>query len=141
MNLFIVLILTRNCELGPVVNRDLSQRVRTVNGVSVDRKVVLNDLQLASRLIEIMDKKWCLWQYSQEQPETPEAGSGKNEEGEEIQTQTAGTCDSFSVKTSEQNPLLAAAKELYSQNVTINAEQENGETVEITRDDILIKVT
>ena len=37
----------RDFELGPIVNRDLSRRIRTVNGITVDRKVVRNDIKLA----------------------------------------------------------------------------------------------
>ena len=40
----------RDFELGPIVNRDLSRRIRTVNGITVDRKVVRNDIKLAGKL-------------------------------------------------------------------------------------------
>ena len=40
----------RDFELGPIVNRDLSRRIRTVNGITVDRKVVRNDIKLAGIL-------------------------------------------------------------------------------------------
>ena len=39
----------RDFELGPIVNRDLSRRIRTVNGITVDRKVVRNDIKLAGK--------------------------------------------------------------------------------------------
>ena len=40
----------RDFELGPIVNRDLSRRIRTVNGITVDRKVVRNDIKLAGKI-------------------------------------------------------------------------------------------
>ena len=59
----------RDFELGPIVNRDLSRRVRTVNGITVDRKVVRNNIKLAAKVITNLDKKWELWQKPQETPQ------------------------------------------------------------------------
>merc|ERR1712008_366583 len=56
----------RDFELGPIVNRDLSRRIRTVNGITVDRKVVRNDIKLAAKVITNLDQKWNLWQKPQE---------------------------------------------------------------------------
>merc|ERR1719273_681208 len=56
----------RDFELGPIVNRDLSRRIRTVNGITVDRKVVRNDIKLAAKIITNLDQKWNLWQKPQE---------------------------------------------------------------------------
>ena len=51
----------RECELGPIVNRDLSRRIRTVNGITVDKKVVRNDIKLAAKVITNLDTRWQLW--------------------------------------------------------------------------------
>jgi len=51
----------RDCELGPIVNRDLTRRVRTVPGLTCDKKVVRNDIKLASKIITNLDAKWGLW--------------------------------------------------------------------------------
>merc|ERR1712020_603514 len=59
----------RDFELGPIVNRDLSRRIRTVNGITVDRKVVRNNIKLAAKVITNLDKKWELWQKPQETPQ------------------------------------------------------------------------
>merc|ERR1719369_1653701 len=48
----------RDCELGPIVNRDLTRRVRTVNGITVDKKIVRNDIKLAAKIITNLDKRW-----------------------------------------------------------------------------------
>ncbi|XP_068164135.1 serrate RNA effector molecule homolog [Antennarius striatus] len=51
----------RDCELSPVVNRDLSRRVRTVNGLTHHRPVVRNDIRLSARLVHSLDQKGELW--------------------------------------------------------------------------------
>lgn len=52
----------KDCDLGAIVNRDLTRRIRTVNGVTSHKQVAQNDLRLAARLVQIYDKKWGLWQ-------------------------------------------------------------------------------
>lgn len=68
----------RDCELGPIVNRDLSRRIRTVNGITVDKKVVRNDIKLAAKVITNLDKRWQLWE-----PQPPKAG--RRSEGDEAE--------------------------------------------------------
>jgi hypothetical protein len=54
--------------LGAIVNRDLSRRIRTVSGLTNDKKVVRNDIRLATKVITNLDKKWRVW-TSQEDEE------------------------------------------------------------------------
>ncbi|XP_038132776.1 serrate RNA effector molecule homolog isoform X1 [Cyprinodon tularosa] len=56
----------RDCELAPVVNRDLSRRVRTVNGLTHHRPVVRNDIRLSARLIHSLDQRGELWSQQAE---------------------------------------------------------------------------
>merc|ERR1719228_1415376 len=51
----------RDCELGPIVNRDLTRRIRTVAGLTGDKRVVRNDIKLAAKIITNLDKKWGFW--------------------------------------------------------------------------------
>lgn len=51
----------RDCELSPVVNRDLCRRVRTVNGLTHHKPVVRNDIRLSARLVHSLDQKGELW--------------------------------------------------------------------------------
>eukprot|EP00088_Acartia_fossae_P043683 TRINITY_DN460_c0_g1_i1.p1 TRINITY_DN460_c0_g1~~TRINITY_DN460_c0_g1_i1.p1 ORF type:complete len:617 (-),score=197.12 TRINITY_DN460_c0_g1_i1:130-1980(-) len=51
----------KDSELSPVVNKDLSQRIRTVSGLANDKSVVRCCLQLANRLVTQLDKQWGLW--------------------------------------------------------------------------------
>jgi len=56
----------RDCELGPIVNRDLTRRIRTVAGLTQDKKVVRNDIKLAAKIITNLDGKWGLWKAEEE---------------------------------------------------------------------------
>ncbi|KAG7497185.1 serrate RNA effector molecule-like [Solea senegalensis] len=51
----------RDCELSPVVNRDLCRRVRNVNGLTHHKPVVRNDIRLSARLIHSLDQRGELW--------------------------------------------------------------------------------
>jgi len=57
----------RECELGPIVNRDLTRRIRTVPGLTQDKKVVRNDIKLAAKIITNLDGKWGLWKKNEEE--------------------------------------------------------------------------
>ncbi|KAK2704796.1 serrate RNA effector molecule homolog isoform X2 [Artemia franciscana] len=56
----------RDCELGAIVNRDLSRRIRTVNGITSHKTVVRNDIRLAARIIQNLDSRFGLWQNKDE---------------------------------------------------------------------------
>ncbi|XP_066841336.1 serrate RNA effector molecule homolog [Anser cygnoides] len=51
----------RDCELSPGVNRDLTRRVRNVNGITQHRAIVRNDIKLAARLVHALDGRARLW--------------------------------------------------------------------------------
>lgn len=51
----------RDCELAPVVNRDLCRRVRSVNGLTHHKPVARNDIRLAAKLIHSLDQRGALW--------------------------------------------------------------------------------
>ncbi|KAG7233197.1 hypothetical protein INR49_007357, partial [Caranx melampygus] len=51
----------RDCELSPVVNRDLCRRVRSVNGLTHHRPVLRNDIRLSARLVHSLDQRGELW--------------------------------------------------------------------------------
>merc|ERR1719295_2298048 len=59
----------RDCELGPIVNRDLTRRIRTVPGLTQDKKVVRNDIKLAAKIITNLDNKWGLWKVETDNKE------------------------------------------------------------------------
>lgn len=51
----------RDCELGAIVNRDLSRRVRPVNGVTSHKTIVRSDIKLCAKIAHNLDEKSGLW--------------------------------------------------------------------------------
>ncbi|XP_060535540.1 serrate RNA effector molecule homolog isoform X2 [Cylas formicarius] len=51
----------RECELGAIVNRDLSRRIRPVNGIMAHKQVVRSDIRIAARVTLHLDAKAGLW--------------------------------------------------------------------------------
>lgn len=54
----------RDCELGAIVNRDLSRRVRPVNGITAHKSLVRSDIKLGAKIAHNLDSKAGLWQDS-----------------------------------------------------------------------------
>nr|CAG4638378.1 EOG090X04A7 [Cyclestheria hislopi] len=65
----------RDTELGAIVNRDLSRRIRTVNGITCHKQVVRNDIRLAAKIIQNLDCRAGLWTDDQKGKEVGESGS------------------------------------------------------------------
>lgn len=57
----------RDCELGAIVNKDLTRRVRTVSGVTSHKQVVRNDIKIAARITHTLDARNGLWGQPEEQ--------------------------------------------------------------------------
>jgi len=51
----------KDLEVSPVLNKDLSRRIRTVPGMVNDKKLMRADIKAASNLIKHLDTKWGLW--------------------------------------------------------------------------------
>ncbi|KAK9727699.1 SERRATE/Ars2, N-terminal domain [Popillia japonica] len=51
----------RDCELGAIVNRDLSRRIRPVNGITAHKQVVRSDIRISARVTLHLDTKVGLW--------------------------------------------------------------------------------
>lgn len=51
----------RECELGAIVNRDLSRRIRPVNGITAHKQVVRSDIRISARVVLHLDTKAGLW--------------------------------------------------------------------------------
>ena len=47
--------------MGAIVNRELRQRVRAVNGLSVHKSVAKQDIKHAAKIIQSLDKRWKMW--------------------------------------------------------------------------------
>ncbi|XP_046384393.1 serrate RNA effector molecule homolog isoform X2 [Ischnura elegans] len=69
----------RDCELGAIVNRDLSRRIRTVNGVTSHRQVVRHDIKLSARIVHNLDAKCGLWQDEEDDNSVSDPSTDKEE--------------------------------------------------------------
>jgi hypothetical protein len=54
-----------NADLGPVLNKDLSRRIRPVSLLANDRRAMQRQVRLAASLINRLDAKWGLWEMRQ----------------------------------------------------------------------------
>lgn len=124
----------RDTELGAIVNRDLSRRIRTVSGITSHKQVVRNDIRLAAKIIQNLDARLGLW--------VDENDKAKNPAGAESTLSFSGT---------SRNPVLhnitdflieeASAEEEELLGASANEEGEEADAAAgLTRDDELIKV-
>lgn len=51
----------RDCEIGAIINRDLSRRIRSVNGIASHRLNVLADLKHTTKIILNLDEEKGIW--------------------------------------------------------------------------------
>ena len=52
--------------MGAIVNRELKQRVRPVNGIVAHRPVAKADIKHAAKIIQNLDHKWNIWDDNDE---------------------------------------------------------------------------
>ena len=48
-------------DLKPLVNKDLSKRIRSISAVCSDQKIARNDIKVAAKIISNLDRKHGLW--------------------------------------------------------------------------------
>jgi len=58
----------KDVELSPVINKDLSQRIRTVLAIANDKSQMRSDLMAVSNLVTLLDKQWNLWDKKADDP-------------------------------------------------------------------------
>jgi len=68
----------RDCDMGAIVNRDLSRRIRPVNGISQHKQVVKNDIRLAAKIVQNYDKRHNLFQVEETAENGKKNGSATN---------------------------------------------------------------
>lgn len=119
----------RDCEMGAIVNRDLSRRVRPVNGITLHKTIIRNDIKTCAKIIMGLDGKFQLWDNS---------SSDSNENGK-------GSVFGFNSK----NPLLKNIADYLIEEASAEEEELlglSGETKEkdegevIERDEELVRV-
>ncbi|XP_044270932.1 serrate RNA effector molecule homolog isoform X2 [Tribolium madens] len=65
----------RDCELGAIVNRDLSRRIRPVNGITAHKQVVRSDIRISAKVALHLDNKVGLW-LDEEKKDKPQQTFG-----------------------------------------------------------------
>lgn len=72
----------KDVELSPVVNRDLSRRVRPISGAATAKQVIRDDIKLAAKLVRELDMRAAL--YEKESKEETEAREKAEKEAAEV---------------------------------------------------------
>lgn len=135
----------RDCELGAIVNRDLSRRIRTVNGITSHRQVVRHDIKMSARIVHNLDSKCGLWvdKDAKEPIEIIESEKVKNDKDHD-------SIPSFGLLS--KNPVLknitdylieeasAEEEELLGHSTETEEGGSNEEVATVDRDEALIKV-
>ncbi|KAJ3660266.1 hypothetical protein Zmor_004722 [Zophobas morio] len=65
----------RDCELGAIVNRDLSRRIRPINGITAHKQVVRSDIRISAKVALHLDNKVGLW-LDEDKKEKPQQTFG-----------------------------------------------------------------
>ena len=50
--------------LYPTINRELDQKIKCIIGLTNHKQIVRNDVKIIAKIVDTMDKRWGLWQYS-----------------------------------------------------------------------------
>uniref|UniRef100_T1JCQ9 Serrate RNA effector molecule homolog n=1 Tax=Strigamia maritima TaxID=126957 RepID=T1JCQ9_STRMM len=66
----------RDCELGAIVNRDLTRRIRSISGIASHKQVVRADIKLAAKIIQNFDSRHELWTEEKDGQENTIASFG-----------------------------------------------------------------
>ncbi|CAF1405017.1 unnamed protein product [Adineta steineri] len=49
-------------DMGAIINRELKNRIRTINGIGQHKTIVRNDLRLITKIIKQLDERWNIWE-------------------------------------------------------------------------------
>ncbi|XP_030760727.1 serrate RNA effector molecule homolog isoform X2 [Sitophilus oryzae] len=117
----------RECELGAIVNRDLSRRIRPVNGIVAHKQVVRSDIRIAAKVTLHLDSKASLWVDEEEKKDKPQ--------------QTFGLVSNNPVLHNITDYLIEEASAEEEELLGLEPTSENQEAVStVDRDENLIKV-
>ncbi|XP_023037964.1 serrate RNA effector molecule homolog isoform X2 [Drosophila willistoni] len=131
----------RDCELGAIVNRDLSRRVRPTNGITAHKQVVRSDIKLCAKIAMNLDERFRLWV-----DEPAPAADGKGETATDATNGSSSGATTYGFNT--KNPVLqnitdylieeASAEE--EELLGLSGDQNDVEGEPIVRDEQLIAV-
>ncbi|RWS06313.1 serrate RNA effector molecule-like isoform X1 [Dinothrombium tinctorium] len=125
----------RDCELGAIVNRDLSRRIRSVNGIASHKNVVRADIRHAARIVHNLDQQKKLWEEEGEKSEETKSNEEQPSFGFQSKNPLLKNITDYLIEeaSAEEEELLGAeAGELE------NEDGPDGQSLE--RDENLIKV-
>lgn len=54
-----------NADIGAILNRELKNRIRTINGIAHHKTIVRNDLRLITKIIKQLDERWNIWEANE----------------------------------------------------------------------------
>ncbi|XP_017961673.1 serrate RNA effector molecule homolog isoform X2 [Drosophila navojoa] len=133
----------RDCEMGAIVNRDLSRRVRPANGITAHKQIVRADIKLCAKIAMNLDDRFKLWCDSTRS----DVEAVENKTGQEA-TNGSGISNSPSYGFNSKNPVLqnitdylieeASAEE--EELLGLSGDNKDSEGEPIERDESLISV-
>ena len=47
--------------MGAIVNRELQQRIRPINGLAAHQQIAKQDVKFAAKIVQSFDNRWNLW--------------------------------------------------------------------------------
>ncbi|XP_067011210.1 serrate RNA effector molecule homolog isoform X3 [Anabrus simplex] len=134
----------RDCELGAIVNRDLSRRIRTVNGITSHRQVVRHDIKLSARIVHNLDSKCGLWQDENSTESKSEPPDDTKNGMDEEPIPSFGLVSNNPVLKNITDYLIEEASAEEEELLGHTADQEEGQvgddSATVDRDEALIKV-
>lgn len=132
----------RDCEMGAIVNRDLSRRVRPANGITAHKQIVRADIKLCAKIAMNLDERFKLW--SESVAIEPTNVDGQTSGGDAPTNGSNSTTYGFNSK----NPVLqnitdylieeASAEE--EELLGLSGDNKDGEGEPIERDEALLSV-
>ncbi|KAH8354949.1 hypothetical protein KR093_002710 [Drosophila rubida] len=131
----------RDCEMGAIVNRDLSRRVRPANGITAHKQIVRSDIKLCAKIAMNLDERFKLWSESCSTEET----DSENKAGVES---TNGSGNNSSYGFNSKNPVLQNITDYLIEEASAEEEEllglagdnKDGEGDPIERDEQLLSV-
>lgn len=86
----------RDCELGAIVNRDLSRRIRSVNGLTSHKQIVRHDIKLSAKIVHNLDNRVGLWKEDKKSDNASKQEENKEnktaQSNDEVEQAVSSTC-------------------------------------------------
>ena len=120
-----------------MINRELKNRIRAINGIGQHKTIVRNDLRLVTKIIKQFDERWNLWNSSEEEnlekKSTTTTTTTTSTDDSEISSSTTATVTSPTKNKKpigfvSQNPLLKHITEYLVEEADAEEEELLGES-------------